>query len=68
MGGIEVAAALDPHDVTAFVTGLTFTADGRFTGTQTPNVTVSAVPEPETAALVLMGLILVRVMRRRCAR
>ena len=34
--GIEALAALDPNDAVAFVTGLTFTDDGRFTGTMTP--------------------------------
>lgn len=55
--GIETAAALDPSDNNAFVTRLTFMADGRFTGTQTPiSVDVPAVPEPATAALWLLGL------------
>jgi hypothetical protein len=34
--GIEKSAGLDPADVTAFVTGLTFVTDGAFTGTMTP--------------------------------
>jgi hypothetical protein len=34
--GIEVSAGLDPTDVTAFVTGLTFVQAGQFTGTMTP--------------------------------
>lgn len=34
--GIEASAGLDPNDVTAFVTGLTFVSDGQFTGTMTP--------------------------------
>ncbi|WP_198669005.1 PEP-CTERM sorting domain-containing protein [Elioraea thermophila] len=34
--GIEPEAGLDPNDVTAFPTDLTFTAAGRFTGTMTP--------------------------------
>lgn len=55
--GIETAAALDPNDGSAFVTRLTFMADGRFTGTQTAiSVDVPAVPEPATAALWLLGL------------
>jgi hypothetical protein len=36
--GIEATAALNPDDATAFVTGLTFVADGAFTGTMTPVV------------------------------
>ena len=55
--GIEASAALDPADVTAFVTGLTFSGSGLFTGTQTPiTLDVAAVPEPETYALMLLGL------------
>jgi hypothetical protein len=33
---IEASAGLDPANVTAFITGLTFVADGTFTGTMTP--------------------------------
>lgn len=55
MGGIETCAGPDRLNVTAFVTGLTVEADGFFTGTQTPILDVSALPEPETCALVLFG-------------
>ncbi len=34
--GIEITAGLDPNNVTAFITKLTFTNQGRFTGTMTP--------------------------------
>jgi hypothetical protein len=34
--GIAKAAELSPNDTTAFITELTFTGTGRFTGTQTP--------------------------------
>lgn len=34
--GIEASASLDPADSTAFMTTLTFTGSGRFTGTMTP--------------------------------
>jgi hypothetical protein len=54
--GIETSAMLDPNNVTAFITGLTFVADGEFTGTMTPLVTdvaLGAVPEPAT--LILLG-------------
>lgn len=36
--GIEVSAGLDPLDVTAFMTTLTFASSGRFTGSMTPIV------------------------------
>jgi PEP-CTERM motif len=53
--GIETSAGLDPNNVTAFITGLTFVGDGDFTGTMTP--LISDVPEavPEPATLVLLG-------------
>jgi hypothetical protein len=34
--GVEEEAALDPNNPTAFLTGLTFTRSGTFTGTMTP--------------------------------
>jgi hypothetical protein len=52
--GIETDAMLNPSDVTAFVTELTFAADGRFTGTMTP-LTVDLEPVPEPATLLLFG-------------
>lgn len=64
VGGIETSAALDPNNVTAFITGLTFTADGSFTGTMTP-LTVNVVPEPATNALLIGGLLLVAGVARR---
>jgi hypothetical protein len=48
--GIDANAGLDPNNTTAFVTGLTFTADGIFDGTMTPDP-VSATPEPGTLLL-----------------
>ncbi len=59
VSGIETSAGLDPADATAFITGLTFAAVGGFTGTMTPITTFvepTAVPEPQTWALMLCGL------------
>ena len=50
--GIDPAAGLDPGNVTAFLTGLTFVADGDFTGTMTPIIEdVAVTPEPATFLL-----------------
>lgn len=69
IGGIEVSAGLDPNNVTAFITGLTFVADGQFTGTMTPVVTeVASTPEPATILLLgasLVGSGLAAYQRRR---
>ena len=55
--GIELSAALDPNDPSAFVTGLRFFDNGRFTGTMTPvSVFVQAL-EPGTAAIIGVGLV-----------
>jgi hypothetical protein len=67
--GIETSAALDPNNVTAFITGLTFLTQGDFTGTMTP-LTVfvpdpSQIPEPASLALVLIGILGLAVVRRR---
>lgn len=44
-------------EATAFITGLTFVGNGDFTGTVTPlSVSVAAVPEPATYALMMLGL------------
>lgn len=48
--GIEPSARLDPTDPTAFVSGLTFVADGRFTGTMTP-ITVT-LPDDTTPPVI----------------
>lgn len=61
--GIEVSAGLDPADPSAFVTGLGFTGAGRFTGTQTP-VSV-AITEPALGTLLLLGMGLLALSRRR---
>ncbi len=53
-------------EATAFITGLTFAGNGDFTGTMTP-LSVAAVPEPSTYALMMLGLagIGYRARRRR---
>lgn len=71
--GIDPAAGLDPTNITAFVTGLTFTGDGAFTGTMQPLVldTTAAVPGPVAGAgvpgLLFCGslVLLVRRWRKR---
>lgn len=63
--GIETAAMLDPANTTAFVTALTFTAAGQFTGTQTPiTVDLGSGTVPEPAAWMLTPLALGLAMRR----
>jgi hypothetical protein len=61
---LDIDGGLDPTDTTAFITELTFTDDGRFTGTQTPIVTF-VVPEPATLSLVGAGLVAGALLRRR---
>lgn len=58
---IEASAGLDPSNTTAFITGLTFTGAGKFTGTQTP-ITVN-VPEPPMMALLLAAMVALRIRR-----
>ena len=53
--GIDPSLMLDPSDTTAFVTGLTFIAEGSFTGTQTPITSGSAIPERSTWVMMLLG-------------
>ena len=63
--GIEIDAGLDPSDATAFVTGLSFTETGRFTGKMTPIVVdTTPVPLPFTAPLLLFGLLMLGHSRR----
>ena len=53
---IETSANLDPKNTTAFITGVSFTGSGQFTGTQTPLTVTINVPEPATLALVGLAL------------
>jgi len=65
--GIETSAGLDPEDPTAFVSGLSFKEDGRFTGTMTPiSQEIAPVPLPAGMPLLLGGLLAFRFIRRRC--
>ena len=61
--GIEASANVNAFDVTGFVTGLSFVANGNFTGTMQAITTV--VPEPATWALWLAGAAAVLTWRRR---
>jgi hypothetical protein len=68
--GIETALGLDPNDPTAFVIGLSFVDDGRFTGSMTP-LTVdvpAAIPLPAGLLLLISGMAglgLVKVRQRK---
>lgn len=65
VAGIETSAALDPADATAFITGLSFTANGSFTGTMTPITVFVPVPEPGRFALAALGLLVISAWMRR---
>lgn len=65
--GIETSAGLDPDNVTAFITGLTFVADGQFTGTMTPLTAQVQVFEPGSLALLGLGLLGLGWSRRKKA-
>ena len=54
--GIDPAGGLSPTNITAFVTGLTFTAEGSFTGTMQPLVTnTAAVRVPSQVRVAGLG-------------
>lgn len=63
--GIEASADLDPNNVTAFITGLTFVNTGHFTGTMTPITVAATVPEPGTELLIFCAALALAVVRRR---
>jgi hypothetical protein len=59
---------VNPTDITAFVTGLTFMSDGTFTGTMQAISVTEAVPEPSTWAMMLLGFIGLGVVFRQSRR
>ncbi len=67
--GIDSGAGLDPTNITAFVTGLTFVSAGSFTGTMQPIVedvpVAQDVPEPVSIVLFGSGLFGFGLLRRR---
>ena len=62
--GIETDAMLNPDDPTAFVTALTFTGDGAFTGTMTPLSVLVEAPAPGGLLLLLIGAVGLGLHRR----
>lgn len=63
--GIETSAELDPGNGTAFITGLTFTGAGSFTGTMTPVTMFVPVSEPSAYAMFAIDLAGLAAARRR---
>ena len=65
--GVERLLGIDPADVLAFVTGLSFTEPGNHAWVQRPLASDSnnAVSEPSLPALLAAGLVTLAFMRRR---
>jgi hypothetical protein len=66
--GIETSVGLDPGNVTAFITGLTWVGLGEFTGTMTPFIQLApqaAVPFPGSLVLFAIGLVALAWTKRR---
>ncbi|MFP5461795.1 MAG: PEP-CTERM sorting domain-containing protein, partial [Gammaproteobacteria bacterium] len=59
-------AGLDPTDVSAFVTTLTFMGDGRFTGSM--RALVAEVSEPGTMALFGAAVLAMGLRRKQIGR
>ena len=62
--GIEPEAGVNPYVAGSFTTGISFTDSGRFDGTMTALIT-TVVPEPASAVLAALGLVVVLAVRRR---
>jgi PEP-CTERM motif len=63
--GIDPVSALNAFDPNAFVTELSFVSAGRFTGEMDP---ITAVPEPSTWAMMILGFVGVGFMGYRRSR
>lgn len=64
ISGIELSAGLDPTNPNAFITQISFVSSGRFTGTQTPLLANTSVPEPETIGLMGIAALIALSSRR----
>jgi hypothetical protein len=62
---IGIDPGVDPTDITAFVTALTFTSDGAFTGTMEALVEDNTTPLPSALPLFATGLGVVALFARR---
>ncbi len=62
---IGIDPGVDPTNITAFVTGLTFVSEGSFTGTMEPLVADNTTPLPGAFPLFLTGLGVIGLVTRR---